>query len=126
MVALPIKIGNEWTEMHVRFVHRRQSNAGSEKGRDYAVYINVAPALLGAICARMEYRCQKNLSVAMEFESVDTRAWFAARKNDIRKALLAIGLPSPQIEFLMASKARLTQPLEATVPGPAATIDLKV
>ena len=125
ILAMPIKIGNEWTEMHVRFVRRDGRSKGPGR-QNYAVYINVAPALLGAISARMDYHSQKSLNVTMEFESGQTLGWFASRKADLRKALLALGLPSPHIAFFKAPAVRSVT-AEAAAPAAATTIiDVKV
>lgn len=124
IVALPVKVGNEWTEMHVRFVRRRAAKGGSSGPGRYTVYLNVAPSLLGAISCRIEYLQKKNSVVSLEFESPETKAWFAGRRNDLRKALLAIGLPSPHISFSLGDSPPKSGS-ETAQPQSNAIIDLK-
>jgi hypothetical protein len=126
IIAVPIKIGNEWTEMNVRFIHKKRSRGGAAQNR-FAVELSVAPALLGAISARMEYRLKQSLRVTMEFESSETRQWFIARKAELRTALAGLGIPVPQMDFIVAAKPRPASGV-AQRPGtaPAATvIDVK-
>lgn len=116
ILAVPIKVGAEWTEMHVRFVNKqKKKNAGAADGH-YTVFLNVAPALLGAIGATMDYTKNKNLNIAMRFEYQATRQWFAANKNELAAKISALGLPSPTITFFME---RVNRP--AATAGPTAT-----
>jgi hypothetical protein len=124
ILALPVKIGGEWTEMHLRFIRHHLRKGGGDRGH-YSVYVNVAPALLGAIDARLEYQQNRSLSIAIEFESAATHAWFLSKKNDIRQALRALGVPSPRIE-LLAPRANTVDDTSAFAPLIfSSTIDLK-
>jgi hypothetical protein len=98
ILALPVKIGDEWTEMHVRFIRQRTGKGGADP-RHYTVFVNVAPSLLGAIDARLDYQDKKSLSLSLEFESQATYQWFINRKAPLREALGALGAPSPRIEI---------------------------
>ncbi|MBN2035572.1 MAG: hypothetical protein JW768_02400 [Chitinispirillaceae bacterium] len=101
IISLPVKIGEEWTEMHVRLIkqHRKERRGGGDR-QHYTVYINVAPTLLGPICARLDYQVKKSLSIALEIESAPTRAWFKRKRSALRDSLVALGLPSPRIELV--------------------------
>jgi hypothetical protein len=98
ILALPVKIGDEWTEMHVRFIRQRTGKPGGDPRR-YTVFVNVAPSLLGAIDARLDYQDKKSLSLSLEFESQATYQWFIDRKAPLREAFCALGVPSPRIEI---------------------------
>jgi hypothetical protein len=129
IMALPVRIGSEWTELHVRFIRREGKNGAAQKERnDFAVQLNVAPTILGAIGARLDYSRQKSLRVTMEFESNATREWFAKRKIELRDALIALGLPSPGIEFLGVKGRTVSRSGERTAASavPSTIIDLKV
>jgi hypothetical protein len=125
ILALPVKIGDEWTEMHVRFIRQRTGKGGGNHRR-YTVYVNVAPALLGAIDARLDYQDKKSLSLSLDFESMATCQWFLDRKAQLRDALTALGVPSPRIEIV---RPRPVSPdKEEAVAAPSsgtAIIDLK-
>ncbi|MBN2188126.1 MAG: hypothetical protein JW699_01630, partial [Chitinispirillaceae bacterium] len=123
ILALPVKIGDEWTEMHVRFI-RQRSRKGGDRGH-FRVYLNVAPALLGAIEARLDYQKNRSISVAIEFESAATHAWFCAKQNDLREALSALGVPSPRIELFRPRALPAGEDTGVTPLMDGATIDLK-
>jgi hypothetical protein len=112
ILALPIKIGEEWTEMQVRFIRKRTGKTGGDR-RHYTVYVNVAPVLLGAISARLDYQDKQSLSLSMEFENPSTHRWFYEHKTELRDALIALGVPAPRIEIhrlrpvASATKAKL-------------------
>lgn len=125
ILALPVKIGDEWTEMHVRFIRQRTGKGGADPRR-YTVFVNVAPSLLGAIDARIDYQDKKRLTLSLEFESQATYRWFLDRKAPLREALCALGVPSPRIDIF---RPRPLHPeKDDTVSAPAAgnaIIDLK-
>ena len=125
ILALPVKIGDEWTEMHVRFIRQRTGKGGADPRR-YTVFVNVAPSLLGAIDARLDYQDKKSLSLSLEFESQATYQWFIDRKASLREALCALGVPSPRIEIYRPRP--LSPDKDGAVSAPATgntIIDLK-
>jgi hypothetical protein len=126
IVALPVKIGNEWTELQVRFVRRRNRKGGTADRSHFTVYLNVAPSFLGAIGARLEYHRKKSCFVGITFESDETRQWFGAHKTMLRKSLAAIGLPSPQVELYAAKKEAPPKGLQPVSLLSNTAIDLKV
>jgi hypothetical protein len=123
IIALPVKIGDEWTEMHVRFVKQRAQATGN-RGH-FRVFVNVAPALLGAIEARLDYEHNRSLSIGIDFESAATYAWFCAQKNDLREAIGALGVPSPHLELFRPRSMTAGADAASAHPLDGTTIDLK-
>jgi hypothetical protein len=99
ILALPMKIGGEWTEVNVKFVKRRNRERKNSQNQHYSVSLNVSPSRLGAIEVRMEYDVKKSLRLSMTFENEFTANWFIDHNDQFRKAIEEIGLPITRFEL---------------------------
>ena len=94
MLALPIKIGNEWTEVNVRFLKQKSSQKKKNpQSSSFSVSLNLAPKQLGPISVKMDYIQKKSLKVAMNFEFESTKNYFLKFSDEIKNALKSLGLP---------------------------------
>jgi len=94
ILALPMKIGNEWTELNIRFL-KKESDQKKKKanGSSFSVQINLAPSNLGAVSVTMDYIVKKSLKISMDFEKDTTREFFQKNNTAIKKAIAELGLP---------------------------------
>jgi hypothetical protein len=106
IISLPLKIGDEWTEMHLRVITRR-GVAKASTAAHYAVFLNLAPSRLGALAARLDYSPGKSLLLSMSFEKSETHAWFSDRKEQLQQSLAVGGLPLPSITLIPAKKENI-------------------
>ena len=123
ILALPMKIGGEWTEVNIRFLKKRQAEKTTQKQNHFSVYLNVAPSMLGAISVNMEYELKKELRLQIEFENNDTKVWFSRNSDSLRQALRELNLPLTQFEIRPAknkSEPDIVQEISESA------IDLKV
>ena len=123
ILALPMKIGGEWTEVNIRFLKKRQAEKTTQKQNHFSVYLNVAPSILGAISVNMEYERKKELRLQIEFEKKDTKAWFSRNSDSLRQALRGLDLPLTQFEIRPAKNK--SEP-DNTPENSESAIDLKV
>lgn len=122
IVALPMKIGGEWTEVNVRFVKKNQGRDKKGNQNHFSVYLNVSPSQLGAISIQMEYERKKSLYLDVEFEKKETRIWFSKNSDDLRRSLAKLDLPMAQ---MVIHQVRAGQKNE-TVQEIDGAIDMKV
>ena len=99
IIALPIRFGEAWTEINVRFLHRKKRN-GNKPGRTaVSVAVDIAPPSLGAIHANLDYRPVRTLSCSIDFERKSTQAWFMRHRDEFRRALRLAGMSAVQIDM---------------------------
>ncbi|NLD91372.1 MAG: hypothetical protein GX639_01760 [Fibrobacter sp.] len=100
ILALPMKVGDEWTELNVRFL-KKESNPKKKKsgGTFFTVQISIAPANLGAISVKMDYHLKKSLKISMDLEKDVTRSFFQKNNFAIKNALSKLGLPVFSIDI---------------------------
>jgi hypothetical protein len=121
--ALPIKIGNEWTEVNLRFLKKQKSaKKKQQEPSSYSVTLNIEPKQLGAISVKMDYQQKKNLKVSMNFDNVSTKNYFQKSIDEITSALKNLGLPIQGID--MRNKKSESEEQKKTPPN--VSIDLKV
>jgi hypothetical protein len=127
LLMLPIRIGNEWSEVSIRLIKKREQGSNSKKERkDFAVQINVAPGFCGPVAVHMEYHPSRTLNVRMDCENPSTLAWFEHNRPLMSDALGKLGFPAVQITGGIVSPAG---PIDAIAPAPldkTANIDLRV
>jgi hypothetical protein len=87
ILELPVKIGNEWTDVTLHFMKKRTLKKGSDTQKHFTVQLDTAPSRLGQIHAILDYEKGKNLSITMEFENKDVTAWFVRNQEQIRRSL---------------------------------------
>ncbi|MBN1577940.1 MAG: hypothetical protein JW913_15375 [Chitinispirillaceae bacterium] len=103
IIALPIKFGDTWTEINVRFLHHKQRK--TKKGAaHFSVYLDVAPPALGALHAHLDYRRSGNLHLSIEFKRKNAREWFVRHHDAIREALRATGTAAVRLDFKQVRK----------------------
>jgi len=98
LLALPAKIGGEWTEVQIKFVKERKGEKGENKDGHVSIYLNVAPSALGQVTAHLDYH-PPNLKLAFQFEKPEVTRWFRRQSGELREALSQIGLPGTALEF---------------------------
>jgi len=122
IIALPMKIGGEWTEVNVRFVKKNQGRDKKGNQNHFSVYLNVSPSQLGAISIQMEYERKKSLYLDVEFEKKETRTWFSKNSDDLRRSLAKLDLPMAQMVIHQVRAGQKNEPVQET----DGTIDMKV
>lgn len=100
MLALPMKIGNEWTEVNITFIKRKKSSKKDQnQPQNYSVSLNLAPKQLGSISIKMEYFQKKSLNISMTFETEITKNYFEKFNTEIRSALKNLGFSMHTLNF---------------------------
>jgi hypothetical protein len=99
IIVLPVKIGEEWTPIHVKFLKEKKSSKKKNTGGHVSVYLNVAPSALGEVGAHLDFHPPANLKISFQFERVRTKKWFVEHSEQIREALAEAGLPGTMLEF---------------------------
>ena len=98
IIALPIKFGETWRELNVRFLHRHRKKKKTGASR-FSVYVDVAPPALGAVHARIDFQKGTQLQVTVDFERTTTREWFIKHRHEIQEALVQHGNAAVHIDF---------------------------
>ena len=112
ILVLPIKIGNETTDVTVRFIKKDSKKNTPGKDGAHSIWIHVAPSYSGSVSAHLEYSAQKTLKLSLECEREATRQWFTGQKPLLQAAIERHGFSGVQIS-LVAAKA----PLDAKAPA---------
>jgi hypothetical protein len=116
LLALPAKIGGEWTEVQIKFVKERKWGKGENKDGHVSIYLNVAPSALGQITAHLDYH-PPNLKLAFQFEKPEVTRWFKRQSGELREALSQVGLPGTALEF-HTKRPVGDEPVALTRPSP--------
>lgn len=103
VLALPIKIQNEWTQLSLTFV-KEKNKSDRTKQQHFTVSVHVNPSVLGAIDATMEYDEKKLFSLHINFEQKETYEFFQNFMEPLKDSLITLGLPSPIIQFYLTKK----------------------
>jgi hypothetical protein len=123
IIALPIKFGEAWTEINVRFLRHRQRKS-STGNPHYSVTIDVAPAALGAISAHLDYRISGQLQVGLEFERPSTRDWFTAHRDELQSGLTRDGAVAVRLD--LRQKRKHVSSSTTALRNDSGTIDMTV
>ncbi len=124
IIALPIKFGDAWTEINVRFLHKKKKHSAGRKKQQTTVAVDVAPPVLGSIHATMNYRPAQGLQLSIAFERNGTRKWFVNNREAFHEALLQCGIPSVRVELQQARRIR--EPDDQKATSDDTIIDMKV
>ncbi len=116
LLAIPAKIGGEWTEVQIKFVKERKGEKGENKDGRVSIYLNVAPSALGQVTAHLDYH-PPNLKLAFQFEKPEVTRWFRQRSGELREALSQVGLPGTVLEFY--NKRPINKDPAAPLPSPS-------
>jgi hypothetical protein len=114
--ALPVKIGQEWTEVQVKFIQGRRRGEKKEGGGHVSVYLNVAPSALGEVGAHLDFHPPASLKLSFQFAKPEATLWFRERAGELREALANAGLPGAALEF-HNRRARAVKPESADALG---------
>jgi hypothetical protein len=119
MLALPMRIGDEWTEVNISFLKRKNSSKKKNpQVSTFSVSLNLAPKHLGPIAVKMEYVQKKSLKIAMNFELESTKNYFQKFSEEIKNALRSYGLPLFSIDITRKkdkSDQKKTTPLDTLI-----------
>ncbi|MCP3681743.1 MAG: hypothetical protein GY861_03545, partial [bacterium] len=55
VLSLPIKFGDEWTDVNILLIKKQNKKKGKAKGNRFSVRMNVAPSQCGPIVVNMDY-----------------------------------------------------------------------
>jgi|GEM_PF-3832873 len=99
IVALPIKFNDTWTEINVRFFHRREQKKKHGSKGSVSVDINVAPPALGSLHAHLDYQTSRQLRLSITFERPSSAAWFIKQREEIIRSLKSSGMVAVHLEL---------------------------
>ena len=122
ILALPMKIGGEWTEVNIRFIKKHASKKKQQSTNHFKVLLNVAPSRLGAISVKIDYERKKHLSLTLDFESESTKSWFLKNRNGLQRVIHDLGLPLTGLDLRMIRFVPGKQPVETS----QSRFDLKI
>ena len=131
ILSLPIKIGEEWTDVNILLIKKRDKKKGKASGNNFAVRMYVSPSQTGSIIVTMNYQIKNKLTVRIEFEKNKARQWFDKHKAKLIDGLKENGMPSIALSLEAASpkeppKKRKRPPLTINKGKKKAKIDISV
>ncbi len=91
VLVLPVNIGDEWTELRVKFIKERHGKGKGKEPKHVSVTLNIDLTLLGEVTACMEYELKKSLDVSMTFDNEQAKKWFQKNRKDLIEALTELG-----------------------------------
>jgi hypothetical protein len=123
VLALPMNVGGEWTEVNIRLVKKRNGSRKKVHKSFFKVELNVAPSKLGAISVQMEYELKKRFKLRISFDKNQTLEWFSKNRDSLGKSLCNLGLPL--VDFQLQPERK--KPCEAETAKLSNTVfDVKV
>jgi len=100
ILALPMKIGNEWTDVRVQLIKKRASGSKKKEGqKKYYVQVDAEPTALGAVQARLDYSPRRDLLIILSFARESSRRWFEGHSAAILSALGPVGGGRVRLNF---------------------------
>lgn len=124
IIALPVKFGNQWTDVNIRLL-RRKNRKNARQASRFTVFLDIAPKSLGAIHVLLEYQRKKQLQLSVEFERKATREWFSIHRKEIHNALSANGMKVGQLQLTLNRKNSPSRSQSAVKTGNK-VIDIQV
>ena len=91
VLVLPVNIGDEWTELRVKFIKERHGKGKGKEPKHVSVTLNIDLKLLGEVTATMEYELKKSLYISLTFDNEPAKKWFQKNRKDFLKALEGLG-----------------------------------
>lgn len=98
LIALPVKMGQEWTEVHIKFVKENKSKDGKDNGH-VSIYVNTEPSALGALTAHFDYNPPSLLKLSINFEKAEATKWFKDHAAELRETLAGAGFQGLSFDF---------------------------
>lgn len=92
ILSLPMKIGDEWTDVNILLIKKRDKSKSKISSDKFAVRMYVSPSQCGPIIVNMDYHVKHKLTVRIEFEKNDARNWFNKYKEQLIAALRENGM----------------------------------
>ncbi len=100
VLALPVRVDGEWSEMRLKFVKKDGGGRSGKPGkRRFGINLQTSPSALGDVGVQMDYEPGKSFRVAMDFGKMSSRSWFETHRGELAGALEALGLRGVQIDF---------------------------
>jgi len=100
VLVLPVNIGDEWTELRVRFIKERHGKGRGKEPKHVSVTLNIDLKLLGEVTAVMEYEVKKSLNVSLTFDNEQAKKWFQKKRKDLIEALTGLGFKAIHLRVL--------------------------
>ncbi len=125
VLILPVHIGDEWSEIRIKFVKERRKKGQNKPPGHITVTLNMTLSLLGEISASMEYKRSKHLRVSLTFDNPLARNWFQKYKKEMCEALNGLDIPAVQLHLTTRSiRTRKKSVLHTKAPGQQAHFDV--
>ncbi|MCX7726856.1 MAG: hypothetical protein N2053_08400, partial [Chitinispirillaceae bacterium] len=125
VIVLPVKIGDEWTEVNIQLFNCKQKNKG-RKSSKFLVSIEIAPRSLGEIHIHLDYNQNKKLQLCAEFEKDETYNWFSKHKEELNETLRGYGVLLLSLDFRKMSSHTSENKKSYFTISKSGTIDIKV
>lgn len=106
IIALPIKFNDTWTEINVRFFHRREHKKKQGSTGSVSVDINVAPPALGSLHAHLDYQSSRQLRLSITFERASSAEWFLKQREEIVRSIKSSGMVAVHLELRQERAAK--------------------
>ncbi|KMQ50989.1 hypothetical protein CHISP_2131 [Chitinispirillum alkaliphilum] len=125
IIALPVKIGEEWNEVQLKVIRRRKKQNDRE-GKEISIVLNVSPSSLGECFLQLDYSNTKYLSLNFSFERAETQRWFKSKRSEILDSIQKLGFNISRLDF--ATRISESQPKNQSEENRSSTqtMDLKV
>ncbi|NLW30594.1 MAG: hypothetical protein GXY77_03955 [Fibrobacter sp.] len=124
ILALPMKISGEWTEVNIRFVKKKIHKKQQKPKQQYSVFLNVSPGSTGAVSVKMDYTTKKTLKLEMEFEHKRVKEWFDQNRDKFQDILLNIGFTS--VLYHTTSQKKSQESVFQSDVSSGGDVDLKI
>jgi hypothetical protein len=99
VLVLPVNIGDEWTELRVKFIKKRQGKGKGKEPKHVSVTLNIDLKLLGEVTTTMEYELKKSLYISLTFDNEQAKKWFQKNRKDFLNALEGLGFKAIQVRI---------------------------
>lgn len=97
VLVLPVNMGDEWTELRIRFVKERHGKSRRKEPKHVSVTLNIDLKSLGEVTARMEYEIKKSLDISLTFDNEQAKEWFQKNRKDLIEALTGMGFKAIKV-----------------------------
>lgn len=105
VLALPITLGNERTEVRIKLVKRFRKNKNSNKRGPFTVELHAHLTKLGEITAHINYELKKRITISLTCGNKQIQSRLKHASNELFEKLIAIGLPPVHLELTTQSSS---------------------
>ncbi len=109
IISLPVKIGQEWTELQVKLVKEHRTKQVHAAAKNISVYLSVSPSTLGDISVHLDFKPPTQVRLSFQFERPQVKQWFRSQSEGIRNMLTGLGLTPTGMEFQSRRPSAETQ-----------------